>query len=218
MNPPWVKIGRLFIDKAIGLLKPNGKLICIIGYNQFANTSGKPGTFNYLQKLGYFQRIEVFKGQTPRDYFKGRGDWCWFIFINSKAKSTTIVNRLGETFEYKFKGNEYYVPQIPNETDYFDWDDGTPHKTVNANSISKFKGSYISLRQIKSSIKNIDKGEFILNKGMIFENMSKYTLEKLHKEIPLYQLYADSKSGDKLRCPPIKKELQEMIKEYDGEG
>jgi hypothetical protein len=219
MNPPWVKVGRLFIEKARNLLKPNGKLICIIGYNQFANTTGNPGTFNYLQNTGHFERIEVFKGTSQRDYFckpvgKGVGDWCWFIWTKLGAGKTTIVNRLGEIFEYELKGNEYYVPQIPNETDYFDWDNGVRSKDATANRISKSSGTYIVLRKLHKSliIKYVPSGSFLKKKGVIYRNIDiSKTLEKLYKKIDLYTLYADSKSGDRLRCPPIKKEL---IREY----
>ncbi len=119
----------------------------------------------------------------------------------------TIVNRLGEEFDFELQGNEYQVPQIENETDYFDWAMGSEYITCDANSKSKHAGCYVVPR--KNSFKTIDiqAGYIILNKGMIFKDILSRDLQKLNDKIPLYELYGDKLSGDKLRCPPIRRDL-----------
>ena len=210
MNPPWVKIGPQFIEKARTLLKKGGKLVCVIGYNQFTNLKGNPGSFNYLQKFCSFERIEVFKGMSKIDYFgnygTGVGDWCWFIWRNEKLNiNTHIVNRLGEEFQYTLKGNEMMVPQIPNETDYFDWDSGefpTAFRTMDKAVVNSI---YIILRTNSIKIGELEKGVSPPNQCAIIKNISLKSIERLIKNINLWALYADSTTGDKLRCPPIKR-------------
>jgi hypothetical protein len=220
MNPPWVKIGVDFIDKAVDHLNPNGKLICIIGYNQFTKINGKPGTFNNLQQRGFFEHIEVFKGMSQADYFNNNGqavgDWCWFTWVKDPARkgNTTIVNRLKQSFDYTLKGNEFYVPQIPDETKYFDWDNGD--RTISAIAKTKIKEemTYVILRRslTSSTFKKVRPSEILPSYGILFKITPPYVLKKLYKKIPLYQLFADSKSGDKLRCPPLRKDLKNILK------
>jgi hypothetical protein len=123
MNPPWNKIGTEFIDKSISLLEPGGKLVCIIGDTQFSGKKYKnsKGTFKDLNERGYFERIECFSGKPlkkikDRDFFLQDGKsvkgWVWFIWKKeTNNKSTTIVNKIGEEFEYQLSGKEYFIPQ-----------------------------------------------------------------------------------------------------------
>ena len=227
MNPPWGDgLGRKFIDKARSLLKKGGKLITIIGYNQFTMNEG-PGSFLNLQQFGTFERIETFKGMfVNRDYFakfglkRGVRDWCWFIWRNENIDlNTTIINRLGEEFKYMLLGNERYIPQLPNELDYFDWNLPRERpKEHSANSKATKEGAYVILRNNSDSpsgkdtdpeFTDVKKGDDIRRAGVIFYDKSASVLKKLDEDIGLYNLYSDSSTGDKARTPPLKKDNNE---------
>ena len=129
INPPWKHLGIKFIDKAVNDLNNGGKLICVMDYNKFTRGKAK-GTFYDLQQRGYFVFIRNDSSRNKQGPFPGIGDSIAFVFIKSdkgekpKNYKTQIKNRIGEIFDYELKGIEEYVPQIPNEDEIFDWNNG----------------------------------------------------------------------------------------------
>jgi len=221
MNPPWVKDGIKFVNKAVDLLNPGGKLVCIISNNQFTlgdNSKIKPGNFHNLLKRGSFERIECFKG-CP-DYgarsgeFKGRGDWLWFVFSKSDEfkKNTTIVNRLGQSFKYELKGDEGYIPQLPDEETYFDWSGGDRFVsgTVNTTKTSDFAmiaaNNIIGL-QIKTIKANsiIDRECALLPITNSTSGLINFEARFKNNVGELVALYGVSQGSNRLRMPPLRK-------------
>ena len=133
MNPPWVDLGIQFIEKAVSLLKPGGKLVTIMGLNQFSPMLYKDahinGTFRWLNNKGYFQRIETARHDgawgTRKFFPTGNGAACWFIWenISNRGLPTQMVNELGEEFIFNLTGAEWMVPEEPFEDiqDIVDW-------------------------------------------------------------------------------------------------
>ncbi len=119
----------------------------------------------------------------------------------------TIVNRLGEEFEYTLKGNEYYIPQLSNELDYFDYKEGTKPLSNSANSPSTLKGSYVVPRTNDVSVKKVNAGDLLLNAGVVYDRVETSVITRLCDEVDMYGLYGDSKTGDKARTPPLRKDL-----------
>ena len=209
MNPPWVKIGTEFINKAAMGLRVNGRMVCIISNTQFAAASkNKKGTFYDLQQKGSFYRIETFKGNTKRDHFNGKGDWVWFIWDKNKEnKSTQIVNRLGNEFTYTLQGNELYIPQLKNESDYFDWNKGLkvfavtgPNKNAPKDRIffKILKNKNIFIHCPSGSSPGACMASIDDNQGVTQE-----TLTNMFKKEKFYDLYAQSQGMDTLRLPPL---------------
>ena len=165
MNPPWAKIGTQFIQKGIQSLKPGGILIGIMDYNKMTKyTQKSPSVFNKMMKQGYFLFISTDGSRGKGGYFHGVADSIQFVFKKGtppKDHKTVIKNRNQEYFEYVLKGNEQYVPQIPNENDYFDWDNGI--KVIASPSTSTFKEEmYVVLirkTKEKSIVKKLPVGE-----------------------------------------------------------
>jgi hypothetical protein len=226
--------GPDFIAKAISLLKRGGKLIGITNYTTFTDIryskitdndkkkgipNYKKGTFNYLVKNGFFERIETFKGQTSRDYFRGKGDWCWFIWENDPKRvgQTIIVNKLGEEFLIRLNGNEIYTPQSLLEKEYFDWDKGNKTTDALSNHFANCDGIYVVVTRSQIKAQLVAKGDKFGVYGMLFRNTSPYVFEKLNKKIDLYTLYGVSQSGDRLRCPPLRRDLEIIFKREDIE-
>ncbi len=218
-NPPWVGLGNKFINHAANLLPVGGRLVFIAGYNQFTDTKGRPGSFLDLQQRGSFEYIESFKGKTSRDYFyqdtgDAVGEWCWFIWHKTNVKLvTTIVNKLGEEFEYVLQGNEAFIPQLPNESDYFDWDAGAEMLYL-TNKTRVIRDSGWCFKMTKSKIHkiwwvNMDSasGEAgLLVKGS-WVDPDKFKDFFIKPAIDFHTLYAASKQSDVLRTPPIRKDL-----------
>ncbi len=137
MNPPWKEFGVQFIDKGVNLLEDNGELVVVMDYNKFTR-SGLPGTFLNLQSRGQFKFIRCDSSRNKEGPFPGIGDSIAFVFVKTKKPVvTTIKNRTGQTFQYKLKKNEKYPPQIPNEDQLFDWDQGI--KIASQGAGQKFK-------------------------------------------------------------------------------
>ena len=212
MNPPWVKIGTVFIDKGISLLKENGSLVCIIGYNQFTSFfKDKKGTFLDLNKRGTFQRIEVFKDGTKRDIFNGKGDWCWFIWHNSKeSPETTIVNKLGHEFKYKLSGIENYVPQT-RETPGFVFFEGQKLKrytngTIASPHILKEDVVLFDITKNKKELKYQKKGEklFKPSTGLPWNTENIIFMEKILKIENIHELYTSAMGGGYVRLPLLR--------------
>jgi hypothetical protein len=134
---------------------------------------------------------------------------------NHDKKPTTIKNRSQTVFEYTMKGNEQYVPQIPNEDDYFDWDveSGDGIKCTSGGSTSTYN------REVYAIFLRRDPEKCIIKKLEIREPMSfggcaldvdKVDFDKtkdffLSNSEMLYDNYAVSHGW--LRCPPIKRSL-----------
>ena len=70
-NPPWTKYGTKFITKAVSLLEPGGRLVCVMGLDQFSpldyNEAHVDGTFWWLNQKGTFERIAL---AIPNSYFE----------------------------------------------------------------------------------------------------------------------------------------------------
>jgi hypothetical protein len=235
MNPPWVGDGIKFIEKARSLLKKGGKLVCIIGYNQFTDLKSNPGSFHNLVQNGFFERIEVFKGTSPRDYFNNNGqavgDWCWFTWINDHKRvgSTAIVNRSGEEFFYDISPEDRTVPQMPEADKYFDWTNGlTQLYLTNKTRIVNEEGCCFRTTKTGTfSFWEIEKdtcaGEagifYSCNPSNISKKTLKYIIDRFHirNRKKLYQLYATSRQSDVLRMPPLRRDLEIIFKREDIE-
>jgi len=127
INPPWKTLGVKFIDKSVNDLKDGGKLVCVMDYNKFTRSKTGIGEFHNLMKRGYFRFIKMQSSRDKIGYFSGIADSIYFVFVKGdkpKGYKTTIINRIYNEFQIELKGNEQYPPMIPNESDYFDWDDG----------------------------------------------------------------------------------------------
>ncbi len=132
MNPPWSTYGIQFIEKAVSLLRPGGKLITIMGLDQFSPMSyknaHKKGTFWWLNQKGVFEHIETARHDgawgTQKFFPGGNGASCWFIWRNERAHiSTSFINKLKEEFIFNLTGIEWMIPEEPYEVikDYVDW-------------------------------------------------------------------------------------------------
>ncbi len=134
-NPPFSKFGIKFIEKAVSLLKPGGKIICIMATDMFSpmplNEIGQPGTFSWLNQRGSFERIEMYRAITSADIPKERITFhditstCWFVWEKGKEeKETTITNSYNETFTYFLTGEETKIPMEPwnKIKNYVNWD------------------------------------------------------------------------------------------------
>ncbi len=224
MNPPWKGIGIKFINHAVDLLKPGGKLVCIVSYNQFTDSFMRPGSFKDLQRRGTFERIESFKGKSQRDHFfqsnrdNPVGEWCWFIWHRTKAKMVTkLVNKLGQEFDYVLKGNEVYIPQLPNEEYYFDWVDGINAYKQDAGKlkeggqiISRFDGLHVVSRTAHLEFTDIKIGDVIPKTGSTYEGITQEQFVKIFENVSandLLNLYGVSQGGDRPRTPPLRKDL-----------
>jgi hypothetical protein len=120
MNPPWKEYGVPFINKGVNLLNDGGELVCVMDYNKFTRSKA-PGTFLDLQQRGYFKFIRCDSSRNKSGPFPGIGDSVAFVFVKGRTGETIIKNRVQETFSVQLMGNEKYPPQIPNESDIFDW-------------------------------------------------------------------------------------------------
>ncbi len=223
MNPPWTKYGTQFIDKAVELLEDDGKLVCIISNNQFARTPSKdgpnPGTFMDLHKRGNFLRIETYSGSAQfgsrGGAFKNKADWVWFIWEKSSPKQfqTTIVNRYSEEFKYTLDRNEYLIPQLPNERELFDYENGIKWSSIDSKAsrsqdVLRFKwtqsGGY-EISPLKSGKKN----------NLTTINILPIDVDPIKLKIFLGSigpsrmkaLYINSTRGGTYKFPPIRKEL-----------
>ena len=210
MNPPWVKVGTDFIDKAVDLLKPDGRLVCIMSYNQFTSKSdGKKGTFYDLQQRGSFHRIETYKGNsdygTRKGHFHARGDWLWFIWDkNNTNKPVTIVNRLGEEFSYKLHKDEYFVPQLHNEREYFNWVDGA---TVSRPSKGAAKNGWsFGVNNSGIDVTKVS-GNLAKTRAFITDEYGNPQSFMELQGLRWRSLYESSKQSGGFRFPPVKKEL-----------
>ncbi len=220
MNPPWTSYGKKFIAKAEKLLKNKGKLICIVGYNEFASKitkNIKPGSFLDLQQKGHFQRLENYSGGghhgTRDDYFTMVGDWIWFIWQKGVKKgSTQIVNRYGEEFSYTLDGNEYYVPQLPNERDYFDYNDGIVQSMRHCKKVDKETKTVFNWTG-KRGIEIEDCPAGVKWEGVTstqFPLVDHKKLENWFNDIGpkrLNALYFNTQGGGTFRFPPVRKDL-----------
>ncbi len=214
-NSPWVTNkkekepgSREFNVRSMLSLKPFGKLIAIVSNNQFTDRDGK-GTFKYMQKFGYFERIETFTGMSSRDYFYkygngAVGDWCWFIWqrgFKEKNELTTIVNKLGEEFKFLLKGNEKIIPQLPNEDDYFDWGPNGYDilRKTSSNSKSRTDGLYIISRTHDYTIHDIKKKDICPQTGffIVGSNLSPVIFESMFEDIGRDILGEESKDKTK---------------------
>ncbi len=226
-NPPWksnktqgIVGAKEFIDKAAFDLKPGGKMAFIVSQVQFTPKPTRkgaiPGSLLDLAQRGTFERIETFKGMSSRDYFNNFGmkqpvgDWCWFVWRkDTMTKSVTkMVNRDGKEFDYVFQDKEYYIPQLQNESEYFDWDTGVYGKWQVVEELDK-DGVLVVPRTHDVRVINVKKGDLPENAGVLFSTMvSASKLEEFLNGVPdLYTLYTVSQSGERLRIPPIKREL-----------
>ncbi len=226
MNPPWTNLGIEFIAKAESLLEDGGKMVCIISYNQLSSKPGKngpvPGTFLDLHSKGNYLRIETYSGGgwygSRRGEFTEKGDWVWFIWektntLATKTTPTKIVNRYSEEFDYIFDGNEYLIPQIPNEREIFDYKNGVNWSTLNVNKSRKkdalrFKWT----KKDGFTILSLSGGE-VNTLGVVNILPSWVNPEKLQKVLEFVNpekmkaMYANSLNGATYKFPPIRKEL-----------
>jgi len=208
MNPPWTNLGNKFINKAISLLRPGGRLVCITSYEGW--TQGRTGntvkgSFKDLHNKGYFSRIEVIKASSDRDVFLNGNNWVWFIWENSKKnKKTTIVNRLGVTFKYQLKGNESYVPQIPNEESLFDWDSKILCHSVKKGGSRPENCVSIEIKKTGIVINNVPSGEISNSLTCFIPNGD---IDKIKKIItPDWGVLFNEKMGS-LRFPNLKESI-----------
>jgi len=232
MNPPWAKIGNQFITKAVNILKPGGELVCIMDYNKFTRyTSKNESMFRKLQKLGHFKFIST-DVSWGNGYFRQVADSVHFVWRKSERnmndyfdtdnnpKPTIIKNRKQEIFDYQLKGNEQYVPQMKNDLDFFDWDNGIV--AISCGSKMKFNknkyGLFLRREYEKSIIKYIPKGAQTNFGGCMFpaDGTDEVDLEMLEKLIKynsklFYNNYTVSHGWP--RFPPFKRNLLQPTKD-----
>ncbi len=212
INPPWKKLGIEFIKKSIKALVDGGQLICVMDYNKFTTKTLDKYSFFNLQKLGHFDFVSCESSRGP-SYFAGVADSVYFVFTKThKPKGeTTIKNRLHQTFKYQLKGNEFYVPQIPNEDDFFDWKNGIivngcgSTSTWNEDKIAfKIrKKESLCVFQFVPKGEQVEQGGAVISANLVDFNTLKTFLLK-NKDI-IYDHYTVSHGWH--RIPPIKKGL-----------
>ena len=245
MNPPWAATSKQrgkkvdkkhnggvdFIDKAVNLLKEGGVLVGIDGFENFNPKRINPtkGSFRDLLNRGYFKKIVTESGDKyceKTSHFFGRSDNVWFVFVKDtknpqvkKNRKTLIENKWGERFETILKENMKFIPQLPNEDEYFDWNDGVEVPRFN----NKHKGEPLPLIYDIIAIKTM-KGEIVVecfkkgtvlknplpgiinDEGLYDEQKVKELFEKLNKKQNYVRCLYSGKAG-RLRLPPIKKSL-----------
>ncbi len=239
-NPPWItkskKLpgGRVFINKAISLLKPGGILVTIVGLVEFTKEPNKKGivydgSFQDLQNRGSFKRIETFAVGSDRDYFKNVVDWCWFIWKKEKTditKETTIITRAGEELSLKLDPlKNIHIPQLKNEEDYFTWDleSGIKWSWFDKGEVIEEDGLFIVPRggKLRDGIREVDNinlwdivaGDLAPNCGRFYQNVDYGKFEEFTKIIPnLYELYAVTNPAGKFRTPYLRKDIFEKVK------
>ena len=223
MNPPWTTLGIQFIEKAVTLLKSEGKLVTVIGLDQFSPVSydnaHKNGTFWWLNQKGTFERIETARHDgaygTKKFFDSGNGAACWFIWRKEKTDISTVINnKLGEEFSFKLTGEEWMVPEEPYDKikDFVDWSKdavmfkGSPSNSKVNKSIFRFK---LGLNDGFTEIKKQVNCSLIL--GELREKLDKYKIKKffssepevIRRKMALYSRFIVSH----LRHYPVKKEL-----------
>ncbi len=219
MNPPWVKHGIKFIDKAIKLLKPGGKLITIMGTEQLApmriEQAKDKGTFFDLLQRGSFERFESRRvdstwGCKP-GWFPGTDNHCWFIWTKGITnKPFLFSNKTGDDFMYQPTGNEFRPPELANlNLDIFDWQCGIQVKTT------IFPSGNIRFKWTDGKVVYMTDEYGSATEFREFVDPIKLDVF-LQKYLGLLTIYHSKRITTAVAIPPIKRDILQKIKDNNA--
>ncbi len=210
MNPPWTKYGIQFINKAINLLKPNGKLVCVMGTEQLApqslkNTKDK-GTFWDLLQRGSFVRFESWRvdgiwGCKP-PLFPGTDNHCWFIWVKGETLKPFIFNnKTKDEFVYYPTGHEFRPPEIGFlNLDIYDWENGVRNRNTPVIT-GNIRFRWTKGKVVDMTHKDGSATEFI---GVVDPIKTKAFLEEY---LGIMTIYHSKRVTTNIAMPPIRKDL-----------